>query len=95
MIDALLERAPYTIAQAEKEALLCQRLSELTEHHRSACPAYARVLDLLWPQATRPFERVGDVPWLPVQLFKSHELSSIPAEAPDANARFDHGRAAG
>jgi phenylacetate-coenzyme A ligase PaaK-like adenylate-forming protein len=80
MIDALLERDPYTIEQTEKEALLCRQLSELTAHHRGACPAYARVLDLLWDGAPGPYTALAEVPWLPVQLFKTHELSSIPAD---------------
>lgn len=80
MIDALLDREPYAIPRPEKEALLCRRLSELTDHHRRACPAYARVLDLLWAGAPGPYTTLADVPWLPVQLFKTHELSSIPTE---------------
>jgi phenylacetate-coenzyme A ligase PaaK-like adenylate-forming protein len=81
MSEALLERAAYTIGQAEKEALLCRRLTELTAHHRDACPPYARILDLVWDGAAGQFERLQDVPWLPVGLFKSHELRSIPAGA--------------
>jgi len=67
----------YAVPRAEKEALLLARLSELTEHHRAACPAYGRVLDLIWDGAHGPFGSLEDVPWLPVQLFKTHELSSI------------------
>jgi phenylacetate-coenzyme A ligase PaaK-like adenylate-forming protein len=81
MLDDLLERRAYAVPRHEKEALLCRRLSELTEHHRAACPAYAAVLDLLWHDSHSPAERLQDVPWLPVQLFKSHELRSIPADA--------------
>ncbi len=76
--EALLERAPYTLAREEKEALLCARLGELTAHHRAACAPYGRVLDLLWEDAAPPFHRLEDIPWLPVQLFKTHELRSIP-----------------
>jgi phenylacetate-coenzyme A ligase PaaK-like adenylate-forming protein len=70
----------YAVPRAEKERLLLARLSELTEHHRTACPPYERVLDLLWDGARGPFARLEDVPWLPVQLFKTHELSSIASE---------------
>jgi phenylacetate-coenzyme A ligase PaaK-like adenylate-forming protein len=79
--EALLERDPFTIPLAEKETLLTRRLAELTEQHRAACPPYAAVLDLLWSGAPRAPERLQDIPWLPVQLFKSHELRSIPADA--------------
>jgi len=81
MPDSLLERRPFSIPRREKETLLCRRLAELTEHHRAHCPAYASVLDLLWSESPSPPERLQDVPWLPVQLFKTHELRSIPDDA--------------
>src|SRR5262249_23298940 len=77
MPEQLLAREQYSIARAEKERLLRERLAELTEHHRAACEPYARVLDLLWDGAPTPFAGIADVPWLPVQLFKTHELRSI------------------
>ena len=62
------------------EALLLTELRALTRHHRAHCPAYAAMLDRLWPDADRA-ERLADLPWLPVSLFKRLELRSIPAEA--------------
>jgi phenylacetate-coenzyme A ligase PaaK-like adenylate-forming protein len=81
MLDSLLERPPYSVPRHEKETLLCRRLAELTEHHRASCPAYAAVLAMLWSESPTPAQRLQDVPWLPVQLFKSHELRSIPDDA--------------
>ena len=74
-VEALLDRRPYAIPQAEKDELLAARLGELVAHHRDACPPYERVLNALWD--VRPIESPADAPWLPVQLFKSHELRSI------------------
>jgi phenylacetate-coenzyme A ligase PaaK-like adenylate-forming protein len=77
MLETLLEAPAYGIPAAEKSRLLAARLSELVDHHRAACPPYARVLDAVWDGARGPFARIEDVPWLPVGLFKSHELRSV------------------
>lgn len=75
-VDQLLEAPLYGWSQAEKERELAPVLAALTAHHRAACPAYRRLTDVLWPGGS-----VGglvDVPWLPVGLFKSHRLVSVP-----------------
>jgi hypothetical protein len=80
MLEQLLERPQYSIGRFEKERLLADRLSELTELHRARCAPYARVLEQLWGGAPTPLRRVADAPWLPVQLFKTHELRSIASD---------------
>ncbi|GAA0554811.1 acyl-protein synthetase [Paractinoplanes ferrugineus] len=65
----------FTLPQAEKEEVLLTELSALTEHHRRNSEPYARIL------AASGFEKadsVAELPWLPVRLFKSLELKSIP-----------------
>jgi hypothetical protein len=57
---------------------LSAELTELTEHHRAACLPYARILDALGHHRGRRYETVAELPWLPVRLFKEHELKSIP-----------------
>jgi hypothetical protein len=57
--------------------MLLADLNALTGHHRSACPEYARLLNVLNGQTEA--ERMEDVPYLPVGLFKSHVLQSIAA----------------
>ena len=76
-IDDLLESPLYGLRQADKEARLTAALAALTAHHRGACPPYRRLTDVLGPGDARP-ERLVDVPWLPVGLFKSHRLVSVP-----------------
>ena len=51
-------------------------LAELTAYHREHCAAYDRILTAL--DVSGPFADVTDLPWLPVRLFKTHELKSIP-----------------
>lgn len=76
-LDALLAATPGQVSLAEKEAALLALLSERTAWHRQRCPAYARLLDQLHPGVHAP-ARLADLPWLPVGLFKSHELASVP-----------------
>lgn len=77
-LDALLAAAPGALTPAEKDAALLALMVERTDWHRQRCPAYARLLDLLHPQAAAPPRSLADLPWLPVGLFKSHELASVP-----------------
>ena len=75
--DHLLAMTPYGVARREKESILLEGLNDLTSHHRVACPGYARILDGLWRGADLSTEIAG-IPYLPVSIFKSHSLSSVP-----------------
>ncbi|MEH0936244.1 LuxE/PaaK family acyltransferase [Micromonospora psammae] len=70
----------FTLDQAERESRLLPELVELTEHHRANSPEYARLLASLGHLPGRRYERVADLPWLPVRLFKHHVLKSIPED---------------
>jgi hypothetical protein len=73
--ESLLEVPLYGLPQAEKERRLAAALAALTAHHRQACPAYRRLTDVLHPHLAA---RLTDIPYLPVGLFKSHRLISVP-----------------
>ncbi len=75
--DELLAAPLYGLTQADKDARLTRALTELTRHHRAHCPAYRRITDVLGG-GDRSYARIADVPWLPVGLFKSHKLASVP-----------------
>ena len=75
--DDLLAAPLYGLAQADKDARLTKALTALTAHHRARCPAYRRITDVLGG-GERSYHGVADVPWLPVGLFKSHKLVSVP-----------------
>ncbi|WP_229397923.1 LuxE/PaaK family acyltransferase [Micromonospora okii] len=68
----------FTLDQAAREARLLPELVELTEHHRARSPEYARLLAALGHPPGRRYDRLADLPWLPVRLFKHHVLKSIP-----------------
>jgi Acyl-protein synthetase, LuxE len=76
---SLLAAPLYGLLQADKDARLTAALSALTRHHRAACAPYRRIVDVLGG-GERTYTRTADVPWLPVGLFVSHELVSVPAE---------------
>ncbi len=75
-LDELFARRQYSLAQPEKERLLLAELTRLTGHHRRCCPPYARILSALGEPGTGG--GLADVPYLPVSLFKSHRLASVP-----------------
>jgi hypothetical protein len=73
----LFDKPPFAIKQAEKEQILLEELNRLTELHRGGCQAYERILRAFHPgQASA--DALEQVPWLPVGLFKSHRLVSVP-----------------
>ncbi|MFC4111800.1 acyl-protein synthetase [Nonomuraea zeae] len=69
----------FSLAESERELVLAAELAALTARHRAACPPYRRILDAIG--AAPPYRRVADLPWLPVRLFKTHELRSVPESA--------------
>ena len=73
---ALISDAPYGRRQPEKETSLLGPLNALTRHHYENSDGFRRILD-----ATGGFREaatLADLPHLPVGLFKSHRLLSVP-----------------
>ncbi|MEH1102518.1 LuxE/PaaK family acyltransferase [Micromonospora sp. CPCC 205561] len=69
----------FTLTQPEKEVRLRDELVGLLAHHRRHCPPYARILDALGG-AEGDAATLADLPWLPVRLFKTRKLASVPDE---------------
>ena len=77
-IDAALDVTVYGPDRGQKRNWLLDGLNALVRHHRTHCPAYARMTDALWSgQAATTLE---EIPWLPVRLFKMLDLKSIADE---------------
>jgi acyl-CoA synthetase (AMP-forming)/AMP-acid ligase II len=77
----LLDLPPFGLSQAQKRARLLPLLRELTLHHAACCRPYQNVLRGVFGGADHlEMERLEDVPFLPVTLFKTHMLSSVPPE---------------
>lgn len=77
--DEIVNTSPFSLYEIEKEKMLTQRLTELTEYHRKHCPEYRRMLDAGGFDADR-VKSYKDLPFLPVRLFKELELKSIASE---------------
>jgi phenylacetate-coenzyme A ligase PaaK-like adenylate-forming protein len=75
---SVFEERVYALDRMEKRALLTAELRELTRFHAEHCDPYARLLRGRGLDESRIHE-LEDVPFLPVRLFKTHELSSIDA----------------
>ena len=80
MIEALsraLEARPYSMDRYTREPILLSGLNELTAHHYEKCEPYRRIIDGAWGGKTS-FDSLEDVPYLPVSLFKTQKLQSVP-----------------
>jgi len=78
-VTSWLETPPYSLSAEEKLARQLPRLNELTAWHYEQCPAYRNILDAAFGgRKAAQAERLEDVPFLPVTLFKQHELRSVP-----------------
>jgi hypothetical protein len=77
--EQLLALRQFSLPQADKEAQLTPLLNGLTAWHRERCPEYARLLEVIYPRYFKA-ARMAEVPFLPVGLFKTHRLKSVPEE---------------
>lgn len=78
-IDKLLQEEPYSLEKKNKEKLLTQGLSELTEKHYSASPHYQKMMDAMGLNISK-IKSYYDIPFLPVRMFKELELRSVSVE---------------
>lgn len=78
VMEQLFERPQFSIEQDEKSRLLATEMADLVRHHRAASPDYARICDVL--KVPQSFDDLSHVPYLPVSLFKTHELRSVPQD---------------
>lgn len=78
ILEELLRLPPYGLADADKAPRLLEGLKALTRHHGERCPEYARALEALHP-GWETAACLPQLPYLPVSVFKSHALKSVPA----------------
>lgn len=73
---SIFEDRVYSLGREDKRRLLTAELDTLTRHHFRCCEPYAKILRArgLGEFAIKDLE---DVPFIPVRLFKTHDLSSI------------------
>ena len=79
MIEDFHKLQPYSLKKREKEKLLLDELNRLTAMHRKKCPEYANYLEAAgYGQGCA--QTLGEIPFLPVRIFKELEMRSIPDE---------------
>ena len=69
-------KTPYDIPQKEKESILLKELNKLTKLHSENCPEYAKLLHLFYENQVEA-KSLNTIPYLPVNLFKTHNLLSV------------------
>lgn len=67
---------PFGLAATDKQALLLASLNELTSWHSAQCAPYRHMRERMF--GAGPATAREDVPFLPVRLFKTLELASVP-----------------
>lgn len=78
-LTSLLDASQYSVPRLAKADAMLEGLNELTALHRARCRPYERMLDALSVPETAT--DLAAVPYLPVSLFKSLDLVSVPPEA--------------
>jgi len=76
-LESLLDLEQYSLGRDVKHASLLRGLNWLTSHHARNCLGYARILDATG-QPPSGCSQLDEVPYLPVSLFKSTKLASVP-----------------
>lgn len=75
----LLGIPPFALAQREKDAVLSPALDALTRHHYGSCALYRNIVDRVFGGLpSQAPQSLADLPYLPVSLFKTHVLKSVP-----------------
>lgn len=68
--------SPYGLDATAKESKLMEVLKQLTEWHYKNCVDYRNIITNMFP--TKTYKSIQDVPYLPVNLFKTLDLVSLP-----------------
>lgn len=80
-LSELIKQKPYSLAKAEKAAVLTQMLADLTVHHYENCREYRNILDGFGFDPYAKITHYNELPVIPVRLFKELALKSVPDDA--------------
>jgi len=78
-LESIIQTSPYALDKEQKESLYNEALHGLTEHHYQNCEPYRKLLDALGYVQNRQ-RVVGEMPFLPVRLFKEYDLRSVASD---------------
>ena len=77
-VDKLIALKQYSLNKEEKQKTLFPLLKELHSYHLKHSKEYAKIVERLFPGKV---ERMDDLPFLPVTLFKNFDMKSIEDKA--------------
>lgn len=70
---------PYGFTMEEKNEIFLNMMNAVCKHHFQNCLPYKDIINGRGENIP-PYNSIDDIPWLPVQLFKSTKIASIPAK---------------
>ena len=77
-ITDFLRREPFSITSGGKNKDFLDIINRLTMHHLNHCEPYKKIVDSVF--GVSPASSLEEIPYIPVQLFKTLNLSSVPSE---------------
>ena len=75
-LTKIINKAPFSIGQKEKEEFYLDSLRMLTKHHMARCAEYKKIIDVLGVRIDS-IESIEKIPFIPVRLFKYYDLLSM------------------
>jgi phenylacetate-coenzyme A ligase PaaK-like adenylate-forming protein len=75
-LNHIIDIPPFSLSKQEKDAFYADFLRGLTKHHYANCAEYKKIFDLLGFNPTTKYN-IGDIPPIPVRLFKDYDLLSV------------------
>ena len=80
-VNVWLESPVYGLTEAEKQQQQIVRFRELCHWHYENCSAYRNIVNAAFGgESACDAEKIEDLPFLPVTMFKLHELRTAPQE---------------
>lgn len=76
-LNSIFEIESFSIIQTQKDKIYLELMENLIRHHYTNCIEYKKMLDSLQFDVNKPLRSILDIPFLPVSLFKKHDLKSI------------------
>lgn len=71
-IEKLISTDAYSLTPEQKSGLFLEAMNEAYEHHYNSCSAYAHYCQKRGFNQHSRFERIEDIPYLPVEAFKEN-----------------------
>lgn len=72
----LFDTDPYSFFKKEKNKYFLEHIKKLNTHHLNRCKGYKKILKFHYHKKNN-IKNLGDLPYLPSSIFKTHNLKSI------------------